>query len=201
MKTFFRCLATVALLPAAFSCATTEREAASTNKDPRTTYVPPAPGARNHLNSQTVLNTVRVTHAFSNPKTRDIFTLQLRGSRIITGQAHLIVTTSTGDTLRHEVLPARALLAGRVSTDAHGTTTRDQEIAILRGMNTFFASDNFAQPAVPAHEEQPAEVDVDAWQALRADPAAVGFDFPGPDGSERRLAYVRKLRKTMLLSQ
>ncbi len=201
MKTLFRCLATAALLPAVFSCATTEREAANTNKDPRTTYVPPAPGARNHLNSQTVLNTVRATHAFSNPKTRDNFTLQLRGSRIITGQVHFIVTSSTGDTLRHEVLPARALLDGKAPADARGATSRDQEIAILRGMNTFFATSHFSQPAVPAQEDQPAEVDGAVWQALRADPAAVGFDFPGPDGSERRLAYVRKLRKAVVLSQ
>lgn len=199
MKILFRRLAIAALLPAAFSCATTEREAASTNKDPRTTYVPPAPGARNHLNSQTVLNTVRTTHAFSNPKTRDNFTLQLRGARILTGQAHLIVTSPAGDTLRHEVLPARALLADQ--TDAHATTARDQEIAILRGMNTFFAATHFSQPAVPAREDQPAEVDAAIWQALRADPAAVAFDFPGPDGSERRLAYVRKMHKAVVLSQ
>ncbi len=199
MKTFLRRLAVAALLPAAFSCATTEREAANTNKDPHTTYVPPAPGARNHLNSQTVLNTVRVTHAFSNPKTRDNFTLQLRGTRILTGQVHFIVTSSTGDTLRHEVLPARALLDGQ--PEARATTTRDQEIAILRGMNTFFAATHFSQPAVPVKEEQPAEVDAAVWQALRADPAAVAFDFPGPDGSERRLAYVHKLHKTVVLSQ
>ena len=199
MKTLFRRLALVALLPAAFSCATTEREAANTNKDPRTTYVPPAPGVRNHLNSQTVLNTVRTTHAFSNPRTRDNFTLQLRGTRVLTGQAHLIVTSPAGDTLRHEVMPARALLSDQA--DARPSTTRDQEIAILRGMNTFFAASHFSQPAVPAKEEQPAEVDAAVWQALRADPAAVAFDFPGPDGSERRLTYVRKLRKAVVLSQ
>lgn len=199
MKSIFRYLVTAALLPAAFSCATTEREAANTNKDPRTTYVPPAPGARNRLNSQTVLNTVRTTHAFSNPKTRDNFTLQLRGARILTGQVHLIVTSPAGDTLRHEVLPARALLNGQA--EARPTTTRDQEIAILRGMNTFFAASHFSQPAVPTQESQPAEVDAAVWQALRADPTAVAFDFPGPDGSERRLAYVRKMRKTVVLSQ
>ena len=199
MKLLFRRLAIAALLPAAFSCATTEREAANTNKDPRTTYVPPAPGARNHLNSQTVLNTVHTAHVFSNPKTRDYFTLQLRGSRILTGQAHLIVTSLAGDTLRHEVLPARALLADQA--DARPTTARDQEIAILRGMNTFFAASHFSQPAVPAREDQPAEVDAAVWQALRADPAAVAFDFPGPDGSERRLTYVRKMHKAVVLSQ
>ncbi|MFD1470118.1 hypothetical protein ACFQ48_17955 [Hymenobacter caeli] len=199
MNTLLRCLATAALLPLAFACATTEREAANTNKDPRTTYVPPAPGARNHLNSQTVLNTVRTTHAFSNPKTRDNFTLQLRGARILTGQVHFIVTSPAGDTLRHEVMPARALLSEQ--SDARPSTTRDQEIAILRGMNVFFAASHFSQPAVAAKEEQPAEVDAAVWQALRADPTAVAFDFPGPDGSERRLTYVRKLRKAVVLSQ
>ena len=199
MQSLFRYLITVSLLPAAFSCATTEREAANTNKDPRTTYVPPVPGTHNRLNSQTVLNTVRATHAFSNPRTRDNFTVQLRGARILTGQVHLIVTNPAGDTLRHEVLPARALLDSQA--EANPTTTRDQEIAILRGMNTFFAASHFSQPAVPTQEPQPAEVDAAVWQALRADPSAVAFDFPGPDGSERRLTYVRKMRKSVVLSQ
>lgn len=146
-----------------------------------------------------MLNTVRATHAFSNPRTRDNFTVQLRGARILTGQVHLIVTNPAGDTLRHEVLPARALLDSQA--EANPTTTRDQEISILRGMNTFFAASHFSQPAVPTQEPQPAEVDAAVWQALRADPSAVAFDFPGPDGSERRLTYVRKMRKAVVLSQ
>nr|GFD58973.1 hypothetical protein [Tanacetum cinerariifolium] len=57
-------------------------------------------------------------------------------------------------------------------------TVRDQEIAILRRMNNFFAEDHFTHPAVPTSAAQPAELDAKAWDSLRADPAAIGFDYP-----------------------
>ena len=123
--------------------------------------------------------------------------LQLRGPRIITAQAHLIVTSSAGDTLRHEVIPARALL----NETAQATSVREKEIAILQGMNNFFAPGRFSQPAVPAGAEQPGELDSRTWSALREDPQTVGFDYTGMGGSERRMTYARKLGKTVVINQ
>ena len=183
------------------SCVSTEREVNSSSADPRSTYVPPANGDRTRVSTKTVLNTVSTTHTFSNPKTEDRFVLQLRGPRVLTAQAHLIVTSSTGDTLRHEVLPARALLRENALADPQSASVRDKEIAILQGMNTFFAAGHFTQPAVPAGAEQPAEVDAKAWSALREDPTAVGFDYTGAGGAERRLAFARKLGKAVVISQ
>ena len=54
---------------------------------------------------------------------------------------------------------------------------------------------------MPAGAEQPAELDTKTWAALREDPTAVGFDYIGMGGTERRLAYVRKLGKAILISQ
>lgn len=181
------------------SCVSTEREISSS--DPRTTYRPPAAGDRARLNSKTVLNTVSASHVFSNPNTRDNFILQLRGPRVLTAQAHLIVTSSTGDTLTHQVLPARALLAEQVQTDPQGLSIRDQEIAVLQRMNAFFAESHFSQPAVPPGTEAPAEVDTKAWSALREDPSTVAFDYPGMGGAEHRLAYARKLGKAVIISR
>ena len=183
------------------SCVSTDREVSSSSVDPRTTYTPPAAGNRTRVSSKTVLNTVSSTHTFSDPNTKDNFILQLRGPRVLTARAHLIVTSSTGDTLRHEVLPARALLSEKALSDPQAASVRDQEIAILQGMNTFFADGHFSQPAVPAGAEQPAEVDSKTWSALRADPTAVGFDFIGAGGAERRLAFSRTLGKAVVISQ
>ena len=183
------------------SCVSTDREVSSSNKDPRATYVPPTASSRTRINGRTVLNTVRSTHAFSSPDAKDNFTLQLRGERVLTGQAHLIVTNIKGDTLSHEILPARALLQHSGITDAQGASVRDQEIAILQAMNSFFAPSHFIQPAVPAGTEQPAEMDTKAWASLREDPSAVGFDYTGAGGAERRMAYSQKLRKAIVISQ
>jgi hypothetical protein len=183
------------------SCVSTEHEATIIRQDARTIYRPPAAGSRVRINSRTVLNTVSTAHVFSNPKTLDNFTLQLRGPRVLTGQAHFIVTNSVGDTLRHEVLPARALLGGNVARDPLASSVRDREIAILQRMNSFFADGRFTRPAVPTDAEPPAEVDVKTWSALSADTTAVGFDYTGTGGAERRMAYVRKLGKTIVISQ
>jgi hypothetical protein len=188
------------LLQLGTSCINTEREVATSTKDPRSVYVPPASTGR-RISGATVLNTVRATHSFSDPKTKDNFLLQLRGPRILTSRVHLIVLSAQGDTLRHEVMPARALLAGSTAQDSKMATVRDQEIAILRRMNNFFAEDNFTHPAVPASATQPAELDAKAWDSLRADPATIGFDYPGAAGNEMRLAYSRQLRRAVAISQ
>ena len=183
------------------SCVSTEREVKSSSPDPRTTYRPPAPGDRSRLSSKTVLNTVSTTHTFSDPATKDNFILQLRGARVLTAQVHLIVTSSKGDTLRHEVLPARALLSQSDISDPQSASVREQEIAILQHMNNFFGDAHFTQPAVPSGIEQPAEVDAKTWAALREDPSTVGFDFVGAGGAERRIAYARKLGRAITISQ
>ncbi|WP_156175906.1 hypothetical protein [Hymenobacter terrenus] len=183
------------------SCVSTEREVSNSNTDPRATYTPPPAGSRSRLSNKTVLNTVSRTHPFSDPKTRDNFILQLRGPRVLNAQAHLIVTSSTGDTLRHEVIPARSLLTGKLLNDPQAASVRDQEIAILQGMNNFFADRHFSEPAVPTGSEQPAEMDSQTWSALREDPGTVGFDYTGAGGAERRLTYVRKLAKAVVISQ
>lgn len=183
------------------SCVSTEREVSSSAVDPRTTYTPPAAGDRGRIGSKTVLNTVRATHSFSDPNTQDNFVLQLRGPRILSAQAHLIVLSSKGDTLRHEVMPARALLNEKELTDSQSASVREKEIAILQSMNSFFGAGHFSQPAVPAGAEQPAELDTKTWVALREDPTAVGFDYIAGGGAERRMAYVRKLGKAIVISQ
>ena len=180
------------------SCVSTEREVSTSSVDPRSTYTPPATGDRTRVSSKTVLKAVNTTHVFSNPALKDNFVLELRGPRVLTAQAHFIVISNGGDTLRHEVLPARALLRGN---EPQSTSVRDQEIAILQGMNTFFADGRFIQPAVAAGAEQPAELDTKTWAALRADPGTIGFDYIGAGGAERRMAFARKLGKAVVISQ
>ncbi|TGE24542.1 hypothetical protein E5K00_04840 [Hymenobacter aquaticus] len=194
------------VLPAAFaalllqttSCINTEREV-GTSQNADKVYTPPT--ATNRLNSRTVLNTVRASHYFSNPKTKDNFILQLQGPKILNAQARFIIVSSTGDTLRKEVMPATALLDERELEDPQAATVRDKEIAILKGMNNFFREDRFTQPAVAKTAAQPAEVDAQSWSAVKEDARAVGFDYITVGGKERRIAYAKKLQKAVVIAE
>jgi hypothetical protein len=190
-----------AILLTASSCVNTEREAAtsSSGKDPRAEFRPPN-GRGERIGGATVLNTVRASHTFSSPRSLDNFVLQMRGPRILNSRVHLFVISSQGDTLRHDVLPATALLDDRTLRNNQSATVRDKEISILRGMNNFFSDSHFVQPAVPASATQPAELDAQAWASLRNDPRAVGFDYPG-SGGETRLAYSQALKKVLVINQ
>lgn len=199
-RSFFALFAVAGLLQLGTSCVNTEREVSASTKDPRSQYIPPT-GTGRRIGTTTVLNTVRASHSFSDPKTKDNFLLQLRGPRILSSRLHLIVTNAKGDTLRHEVLPARALLQSAGAQESRLTTVRDQEIFVLSRMNTFFSEDHFTHPAVAAGAAQPAELDAQAWASLRADPAAVGFAYPSAAGDEQRLAYSRQLGRAVVLHE
>jgi hypothetical protein len=191
--------AVAAIILTASSCVSTERETATSTKDPRAEFTPPN-GRGERVGGATVLNTVRTTHPFSDPKEPDNFILQMRGPRVLSSRIHLYIVSSKGDTLRHEVMPATALLDDRTLRNNQSATVRDKEISILRGMNAFFSPDRFVQPAVPASATQPAELDTQAWTSLRNDPRAVGFDYPSGSG-ESRLAYSRQLNKVLVINQ
>lgn len=182
------------------SCITTERETGTSHNNDRP-YTPVPEGARGRVTERTVLRTVNSTHYFSNTKTKDNFVLQLQGTKILNSQARLIILSSTGDTLRKELMPATALVDERLIEDPRSATARDKEIAILQGMNTFFKEDKFTQPAIPRSARQPSDIDAQAWQAVREDNKAVGFDYTAAGGKERRIAYAKKLRKAVVVAE
>ena len=182
------------------SCLNTDREVGTSRNSDRS-YTPIPEGARGRVTERTVLRTVNLAHHFSSSKSKDSFVLQLRGTKILNSQARLIIVSSTGDTLRKELLPATVLLDERLLDDPQAVTVRDKEIAILQGMNAFFREDKFTQPAVPRTTTQPSDIDALAWQAVREDNRAVGFDYTAAGGKERRLAYAKKLRKAVIVAE
>lgn len=201
MPISFRSLGPVAaLLLTATACVNTERDiaASSATRTSRTEFTPPR-GRGERVGGATVLNTVRATHPFSDPNSSDTFILQLRGPRILSGRLHLVVLTSQGDTLRHEVLPPTALIDDPTLRDNESASVRDKEISVLRGMNNFFGPAHFVQPAVPPTATAPAGVSPQAWASLRRDASAVGFDYPSGT-SESRLAYSRQLNKAIVIT-
>ena len=178
------------------SCITTEREV-GTAKTGQKTYNP-TPG--NRITSRSVLNKVNAQHYFTNTKAKDQFVLVLQGSKIVNAHARFIILTSAGDTIRKEIIPAAALLKASDLDDPQAATIRDKEIAILKGMNTFFREDRFTQPAIPRAAVAPANVDPKARSAVRADTKAVGFDYIAAGGKERRIAYAKTLQKAVIIA-
>ncbi|WP_188813902.1 hypothetical protein [Hymenobacter cavernae] len=194
MKKLFLPVAFVALLQMT-SCITTEREVGSAKNQQKYT---PTPG--NRITERSVLNKVNAQHYFTSIKAKDQFVLLLQGSKIVNAQARFIILTSTGDTIRKETIPAAALLKASDLDDPQAATVRDKEIAILKTMNTFFREDHFTQPAIPRAAVQPANVDAQAWSAVRADTKAIGFDYIAAGGKERRIAYAKTLRKAVIIA-
>lgn len=182
------------------SCITTDKEA-GTSRNTDKPYTPVPDPSRGRVTNRTVLRTVNATHYFSNTKTKDNFVLQLQGTKILNSQARFVIVSSTGDTLRKELMPATALLDKRLASDPAVATARDKEIAILQSMNAFFKEDRFMQPAVPRSLRLPTDVDAQAWQAVRDDTKAIGFDYTAAGGKERRLAYAKKLRKAVIVAE
>ncbi|WP_143436396.1 hypothetical protein [Hymenobacter crusticola] len=191
------------ILPMAFalllqmtSCITTEREV-GTGKASQKTY---NPTAGNRITSRSVLSKVNAQHYFTSTKAKDQFVLVLQGSKIVSAQASLVILTSTGDTIRKEVIPATALLKASDLDDPQAATVRDKEIAILKAMNNFFHEDHFTQPAIPRAAVPPTNVDTKAWSAVHADTKAVGFDYIAAGGKERRIAYAKTLQKAVIIA-
>ncbi|WP_156126325.1 hypothetical protein [Hymenobacter sp. DG25B] len=199
MKKLFLPVVFAALLVQS-SCITTERESAS-SKNPDRVFTPTPEGQRARLTSKSILNSVRTTHHFSDNKTKDNFVLLLQGTKILNSQARFIITSSKGDTLRNEVIPALALLDERELEDPQAATVRDKEIGILKGMNNFFRDDHFTSPAIPRSMTTAPVADQEAWQAVRDDNKSVGFDYITSGGRERRISYARKLNKAVIVAE
>lgn len=183
----------LAALLLATSCVSTERETTTPSRDPRTEFRPPS-GKGQRVSSTTVLNTVQATHAFTSSTATNKFLLQLRGPRVLTGKLLFAVLGSQGDTLHREVLPARLL------QDPNAATVRDQEISVLKGMNTFFSPSRFTTAAVPATQTRPATLSPEAWNTLRTDPQTTSFDYPAA-GAQHRLVYSPKLGRAVVLTE
>lgn len=182
------------------SCINTEREVGNSKNTDRV-FTPTPEANRGRVSERTVLRTVNMTRNFSNPRAKDKFVLQLRGTKIANSQAYFIIVNAAGDTLRKEMIPATALINNRDLDDPQAATMRDKEIAILQGMNGFFRDDRFVQPAVPRAAIRPENVDAQTWTSVKEDSRAVGFDYPAADGRERRLAYSKKLGRAVVIAE
>ncbi|GAA4387061.1 hypothetical protein [Hymenobacter koreensis] len=201
MRQYLFPFAFVALL-AQSSCVTTDREVGSSNNADKL-YTPKPEASRARMNSNTVLRTVKAQHAFSDPRAKDNFVLLLQGTRVTDANARFLIISAKGDTLRNEVMPASVLIDERaMQDDPQAGSVRAREIAILQGMNKFFAEDKFDSPAIPKNvTSAPEGADPEGWAAVRSDNRAIGFDYTDASGREKRIAFAKKLNKAVVIAE
>ncbi|KUG07674.1 hypothetical protein [Solirubrum puertoriconensis] len=201
MKKIISPIALLLLLMQA-SCVTTDREV-GTSSNADKLFTPKPEANRSRLTSRSVLRTVAVQRNFSDGKSKDNFVLLLQGPKIIDANARFLIISAKGDTLRNEVMPAKTLIDERtLQNDPQAGSVRARELAILQGMNRFFAEDKFTSPAIPRTlTSPPAEIDAEGWSAVQTDKRAVGFDYTDASGREKRIAYARKLNKAVIIAE
>ncbi|SHI61751.1 hypothetical protein SAMN02745146_1193 [Hymenobacter daecheongensis DSM 21074] len=137
------------------------------------------------------LKVVRRRHLFSSPTTPDVFTLALRGSSLLGGEATLTITDGSGQVIFREVLSAADLEASLVYEMKQSTATATEREAFVRKrMDEFFADKNFRTPAIsPQQAYQPGTLDRAAWDELRRQPKTIGFQYLVGKEDARRVVW------------
>ncbi|RYU79721.1 hypothetical protein [Hymenobacter persicinus] len=137
------------------------------------------------------LKIVRARHLFSSLSAPDLFTLALRGSSVVGGEATLTITDAGGQVIFREMLSAADLEASMVYEMAGSSATEAQrETFIRKRMDEFFAAKNFSTPALGAREAyQPGELDRPTWDELKKQPKSVSFQYLVGKEDRRRIAW------------
>lgn len=193
-----------ALLPLAAACSgptSQPTDSAAPTAAPGTTTQAAAPlepldtarAAAINAQSDTLL-TSRSRHVFSNQAAPDVFTLVLRGSDLLSGEATFSITTATGEVIFREILTSPDLEAALVYEMKTPTATQaEREAYVRRRVQEFFAERNFQRPALASTATYPTPApnspDRATWNDLRQRPATVRFDYLVGKEDRRHLAW------------
>ncbi|RSK35449.1 hypothetical protein [Hymenobacter metallilatus] len=180
------------------SPATTAPDSSAARPEPLDTARPAPVDAQ----ADTLL-TSRSRHQFSSAASPDVFSLVLRGSSVLSGEATFTITTASGQVIFREVLSSPDLEAAMVYEMKGSTATQaEREAYVRKRVKEFFADKNFQRPAVaksatfPA-TDVPAGLDRAAWDDLHRRPDAVAFIYLVGKEDRQRIAW-SPLRKQVV---
>lgn len=138
----------------------------------------------------------RAVHPFSSADKPDTFQIAIRGESIITGQVYFQITNPAGQRIYAVDFPATYLLDYGFS---ESITPQKEEQYIKQRIDAYFKPANFSQPAIPAGNSFEADYsDKSIWQAIKADPSAIGFSYLIGKEDGRQIAYSKTLKKVVL---
>lgn len=146
--------------------------------------------------SQKPLLVSTAKHPFSNPALNDSFVLTLTGNSVLKGHITLHIYRSS-TVIFTDTFPASDLLG-----DMYDAIPTDKQRAdtILGRMKTFFAGENFVQPAIKITQHEGSDdSEFKTIQAeIRSDPKAIGFVYSHGYEGTYAIVWSKKNSKAVL---
>lgn len=144
---------------------------------------------------QTILASSTAKHVFSDPKIQDVFKLTIRGTSLLKADAIFEIVSSPGKVLYHETFKAYSL-SNELETE--GFSQKQEEEYIRKRVREFFNEKHFLKPAVRLKDKTDSDYsDMTVWNELRANKAAIGFQYLLSYENDRKIAYSKRLGKVV----
>ncbi|MEJ7691663.1 hypothetical protein [Daejeonella sp.] len=145
--------------------------------------------------AQKILASSTAKHAFSDPKTQDVFKLTLTGNTLLKSKATFEIFSPRGIRLYHETFEGFSL-SNELEID--GFSVKQEEEYILKRVKEFFDKKNFLTPAITPKDPTDTDYsDLKIWNDIRTDRTAIGFSYLLSYEYNRKIAWSKKLKKTV----
>jgi hypothetical protein len=141
-------------------------------------------------------------HKFSNPVTKDVFSIALYGKSIDSGKIVFKITDHDHHQFYSETFPASDML-GDLIDEKNGTPGSAD--TIKNRMASFLNDAHFSSPAIERDEtmddafENADKSDIYNWKDIKSDPTAVSFTYSHGYESTYGMAYSKKQKKVVFI--
>jgi hypothetical protein len=144
---------------------------------------------------------VKKEHIFSDPTKDDTFELTVKGNSLLSGNIRFTITNPQGKLIYTDSMSTADLEASMVYTlNTPAPTPKQREDFVKKRLNEFFDKENFSTPAVAPNDSYNASFgEQTAWEAIKNDKNAVGFNYLVGKENGRRIAYSKLRKKVMLV--
>lgn len=147
-------------------------------------------------NVQKILASSTAKHIFSDPTSYDLFKLTLTGNTLLKSKATFEILNAKGIRLYHESFDG-IWLSNELETE--GFSTKQEDAYIRKRVKDFFNESNFLKPAVGPKDMTNSDYsDLKIWNELRANRNAIGFSYLLSYENNRKIAWSKKLKKTVV---
>jgi hypothetical protein len=137
-----------------------------------------------------------VNRKFSDPTTKDKFSITIIGESLIKGMMVFQIVDANGSEILTEKYPANYLIGYGLNPDA---TVDEQENYIKKRVDEFFKDENFHSPAIELESKfDEDESDYQIWNDIKSDSSAVGFFCLIGEEGFQSIAYSKKLKKVVV---
>jgi len=133
---------------------------------------------------------------FSNPNTKDIFSIKITGPSLLKGQMIFQITDSNGNVILKEEYPSNYLIGYEFDDD---DPIEKKEEHIKKRVAEFFKDDNFFTPAIEKDLKYDEDYsDLKVWNDIKSDSTAIGFYYLIGAENGSKIAYSKKEKKVVM---